>query len=49
MHPGCVFVSVFILKIRACSVCGFVIKTFMGGHISITISSHVAMAGLFAE
>lgn len=49
MHSGCVFVSVVILKIRVCSVCGFVIKTFMGDHVSITISSHGAMAGLFPE
>lgn len=49
MHSGCVRVSVVILKIRACSVCGFVIKTLMGGHVSITMSSHVAMAGLFPE
>ena len=49
MHPDCVFVFVVTPRIRACSVPGFVVKTFMCGLICITISSNVAMAAFCPE
>lgn len=49
MYLGCLFVSVVILRVRACSVPGFVVKTFMDGIIRITIYSNVAIVGFCPE